>query len=347
MVGVRSKTEEFEFKSIDISIISSCNLKCKHCYLGDLKNANIKLGIDKIKEILIDAHELGAYHLTLTGGEPTLHPNFLEILDFADNLGFMTTIFTNATLVTENLASQIAKHNIEGVQVSLEGLKDHHDYIRGVGTFDKTVSGIKSLVNSGISVTVNTQLTERVLDTLGEYVSFLDSIGVSKLLLTIPASVGDARKNDIYFPDYRLEDLKKIWKLDNPDALKIEPDDKPKKTCNALVGQLAINFDGTVYPCHYFRSLHHYSLGNVYVERLTEIYLSWINSDAELIRYHKHAVPQCNTCQFKNVCKSCAGRIFSLYKSFTGPDLLYCVLMGKEQMSPDMKLSRLVWGRID
>jgi len=339
--------KSLRLKSIDLAITSSCNLRCKHCYLADLKNANITIRLPKIMEILTDANELGADHVTLTGGEPTIHPEFFKILDFAKSLGYKITIFTNATLIDKEFAAKLSKYDIEVIQVSLEGLREHHDAVRGKGMFDKTVSGIKNLVENNIRVTVNTQLTKGILDTIKEYVAFLKSLGVSKLLLTIPAAAGEAKANNISFPDDRIEEVRKLLRINKmkDELLSMEVDDTPKRTCSALIHQLAINFDGTVYPCHYFRSIHQYSLGNVYVERLRDIYLSWVNSDAELIRYHKYGVSQCNSCPFKTVCGACAGRIFSLYKSFSGPDLLYCRLFGKELMPKNIVLSQLVWGR--
>jgi len=61
---------------------------------------------------------------------------------------------------------------------------------------------------------------------------------------------------------------------------------------------LAINFDGTVYPCHYF---------------------SWMNGDSELLHYQKYGTAKCNVCKFKGVYEPCAGRIYLLYKNFKNP----------------------------
>lgn len=336
-------------RSVDISITSSCNLKCKHCYLEDLKNAKIILPFRKIEEVLTDARDLGAHHVTLTGGEPTLHPKFPEILTLANKLGFKITIFTNATTLNEDIVSVLKECNINGVQVSLEGLKEMHEKIRGKGTFERTISGIKLLVDAGIRVTVNTQLTKGIIDNIQEYASFLKSTGVSKLLLTIPSLVGEAKKNNVCFPDEKLDKIRSMLKIHKlKDQFNIDSTNPDSNyTCTALIHQLAINFDGTVYPCHYFRSTHHHSLGNIYVESLRDIYISWMNGDSELLHYQKYGTAKCNVCKFKEVCEPCAGRIYSLYKNFKNPDLLCCMLLGKEKVFHDVHISRLVWGRME
>ena len=168
----------------------------------------------------------------------------------------------------------------------------------------------------------------------------MKSIGVSKLLLTIPALLGEAKKNNIRFPDKKIQKLRLLYKFKNNFI------STKTYTCTALVHQLAVNFDGTVYPCHFFRSLHLYSLGNVYLESLRDIYLSWINAYSELLHFLKHGSPKCNTCEFKEICTPCAARIFSLYKNFANSDLFYCIVLGKEKRVSGISISKLVVGRM-
>jgi radical SAM protein with 4Fe4S-binding SPASM domain len=85
--------------------------------------------------------------ICLTGGEPLLHPDFFKIASRATELGFMCGITTNATLIDKDTAEKIYESGIRAVSVSLDGIREMHDWFRcQKGAFDKTVEGMKNLV---------------------------------------------------------------------------------------------------------------------------------------------------------------------------------------------------------
>ena len=87
-------------------------------------------------------------HLTVTGGEPFIRGDFLDLLQaFADNRSLFTfAILTNGSLIEQATASRLKKLKPSFVQVSMEGGQPTHDRIRGPGSFDQTVSAIRRLV---------------------------------------------------------------------------------------------------------------------------------------------------------------------------------------------------------
>lgn len=331
---------DWPLKRIDIAIYSGCNLRCKHCYQADLKNSEICLSYEKIKDVLLNCKDLGAYELTITGGEPLLHPNFFRILNLANKLGYKKIVFTNGTLIDENTANNFENYNVEAVQISLDGPRDIHDWIRGEGTFEKVLQGITLLVNRDINVIVNTQLTGNLLNHIAEWIKFLESLGISEVRFTITALLGDAKKNRVMTPMSYIERLRELLTID----IEQRKFCKNLSKCGALINNLAINYDGNVYPCEFFRSLAHYSLGNIYHETLEQIYLSWIQSESSLLRYFIEGVKECEECEFKSVCHRCPARIYSTYKSFEHPDPLYCILFGKRELPKGFDLSKLAYG---
>ena len=312
------KIQKNRLERIDLAIFSGCNLRCKHCYQADSKERNLLLHLDKIKEILSDAKKMGASELTLTGGEPLLHPNFNEILHFAGKLGYKIRLLTNGVFVTKQIADKLVKYPVD-VQISLDGTKEIHEFLRGQNTFKQTIRGIKFLVSQNIRVIINTQLTSKIFPKIDKYVNSLNSLGVSEVIFSITGLFGAAEYNQIFTPSNCLKQIRKILNID----IKQQQKNQETHKCGALINRLAINYDGVVYPCDFFKSIGHYSLGNIYHEKIGDIYTNWANSNCGLIKYLTKGLKECNDCKFKNLCQACPARIFSIYKDFNHPDLMY------------------------
>lgn len=144
-------------------ITSKCNLRCKHCFFStrqqefDCKNDLAGEELLKLAEFFID--ELNIISFTITGGEPLLQKNFFELLKYLKSKNVYIQIQTNATLITEEIARDLARilnHKSDTIQVSLEGVSQKtHDQIRGNGNFKKTTAGIKHLTNNGLNVIIS------------------------------------------------------------------------------------------------------------------------------------------------------------------------------------------------
>lgn len=135
-----------------------CNLNCRHCFIGcgpDIRRHKM-LSKEYVHDLLKEASDLGVKEFYLTGGEPLLHPDIIDII------GLMlerspTTILTNGTLITRDISERIAKiregsGNMLEFRVSLESYREReNDIIRGRGSFEKAKKGIKNLVASGFN----------------------------------------------------------------------------------------------------------------------------------------------------------------------------------------------------
>jgi radical SAM protein with 4Fe4S-binding SPASM domain len=113
--------------------------------------------LEQFRELLISwKRQTGAIgvkgHLTVTGGEPFLRPDFMDLLQTfcANSTLFTFAILTNGSLIDQAAASRLAKLAPSFVQVSIEGGRETHDRIRGPGSFEKAVSAVRRLVKAGI-----------------------------------------------------------------------------------------------------------------------------------------------------------------------------------------------------
>lgn len=121
-------------KRIKISITNACNLGCAHCYLSD--DDYVFLDFTSIKNLLDDAKKVGVEVIDLTGGEPTMHPHFKEIVRYAHGLGFKINLSTNGlNLNNDDLLNLLADTKIE-CHISLDATSEEIlSRIRGEGVY--------------------------------------------------------------------------------------------------------------------------------------------------------------------------------------------------------------------
>ena len=90
-------------------ITRGCNLPCKHCYISAGPRRENELSKDEILDVLQQLRAAGVFALVLVGGEPMSHPHFMEILHAAHDLGFVISIATNGTYITQEIIDQIPR----------------------------------------------------------------------------------------------------------------------------------------------------------------------------------------------------------------------------------------------
>ena len=127
---------------------SSCNLKCKGCWAADYKKGD-NLTFEKLDEIVTESEKLGILDIFFSGGEPLMRKNdILKLCRKHKKTAFAA--FTNATLIDEKFADEIAEVGNLNMFVSIEGTKEETDFRRGKGTYDKVLNAMKLLKERNI-----------------------------------------------------------------------------------------------------------------------------------------------------------------------------------------------------
>lgn len=122
-----------------------CNLTCRHCgYYGD----GPPVGFEDYTRVLAETWRLGARELTLTGGEPTLIRDFPRYLGHAISTGWITGFTTNGTTLRGPLVADLMKTGVQRVSISLDGLEQAHDIVRGEGVFTRAMEGLANLLSA-------------------------------------------------------------------------------------------------------------------------------------------------------------------------------------------------------
>ncbi len=137
-------------------ITTRCNLNCRHCYINTHQHGNETLSLDVVERWLklFSQHE-GKANLVLLGGEPTLHPQLADIVKTARKLAYNSvTIDTNGYLF-HDILSKVEPADIDYISFSLDGASAAtNDKIRGPGSFDTCVRGIRKACKAGFDISV-------------------------------------------------------------------------------------------------------------------------------------------------------------------------------------------------
>lgn len=140
-------------ETISLFLTAACNLRCKMCGQWGEDGSSFKLTSDELKERLsleeakkfIDSVKHFKPTWTMFGGEPMLHPQWVDIMAYIKQNGMRVNIVTNGVFIEKN-AEAIVKHKMDEIIYSLDGPRDLHDEIRQVkGTFDKASKGLEKI----------------------------------------------------------------------------------------------------------------------------------------------------------------------------------------------------------
>ena len=134
-----------------IAITSACNLHCNHCYLTDKDSTYISSKV--FDSLLSDLANNGVLTVEISGGEPLMHKDFIQLLKCAKHYGFFIKLFTNATLINDDNVAVIAEL-VDSFRISLDGEKETHDSRRGNGSFQKTIHALHLLEGQDVQVSM-------------------------------------------------------------------------------------------------------------------------------------------------------------------------------------------------
>lgn len=136
-----------------------CNLHCVMCYTDCLNRPEWiqqELTTADILRIMDEMAEAGTLELCLTGGEPMMRPDFFQVYEHAVHAGFLVTVFTNGTLITEAAADRFAALRPHRIEISLHGLtrETFERVTLGAGSFRRCLDGIGLLLERDIPLTL-------------------------------------------------------------------------------------------------------------------------------------------------------------------------------------------------
>jgi MoaA/NifB/PqqE/SkfB family radical SAM enzyme len=155
-----------------LNITDRCNLRCRYCFV-DVNRCQEELTVSEWESLINEIYLRGCRMICLMGGEPLLHPDIEEIVNYIRKKKIICDMTTNGVLVPQKI--NIVK-NIDSLMVSLDGDEVAHDTNRGKGSFRKAINAIKIARQNNIVVRINAVMTKQsqgcldfLLDLADEY----------------------------------------------------------------------------------------------------------------------------------------------------------------------------------
>lgn len=183
------KTVSFSKNSVNIffHVLTRCNLRCRHCYINPDQHGDAIVPLTTAVIWLERFHQPGKRsNLILLGGEPTLHPDLDGIIHAARAIGYASiTIDTNGYLF-HNILEKVTPAEVDFFSFSLDGATaGTNDRIRGPGSFDRCVAGIREAIEKGFAASVIFTVSRENLEELSRMVPLLKKMGVARFFIQV------------------------------------------------------------------------------------------------------------------------------------------------------------------
>jgi len=337
---------DFRFQHAQLEITGRCNMRCQHCRAWH--EARVDMPLELVKKALRFAMSEADddFRLTISGGEPLLHRDLLDIVTAAKGLGIESMIITtNASLATEKILFDLDNLNVPNlaIQVSVDSVvPDKHDEFRGSpGAFSKAMTAFERLRGTKLVPSLRASLTPDTLPEVEALVQLAIEQGARRIGLgsVIPAGRGLDNHRLLMKPQQKREFLeavayckKKYPQIDvtTEDPLKFALEDCPWDCgdgvdindgsffggCTAGVSGFNVDSEGVVTPCAVFLEPI-VNLKDVSVEEALEIY----RTSPVIVRLAERRFSgRCGECHLKRLCGGCRAVARGYNQNYLGED---------------------------
>lgn len=151
-----------------------------------------ELTVNQIKTVLKEFEEMQGLRVLITGGEPLVHNQFERINSMLPDFLFRKILFTNGLLLNKKILKNL---NVDEIQISIDGLEEAHDSLRGKGTFKSAIDAVRRAVDLGFEVSVATMVHPRNLDDFDKMDRLFTGMGIKDWTVDIPCVAGRLRDN--------------------------------------------------------------------------------------------------------------------------------------------------------
>ena len=184
------KSPKPSLRYLELQITDRCNLRCRHCYIGQRKDN--ELSLSRIKKVLNEFEEMQGLRVLITGGEPLLHSRFAEINGMLPRFFLRKILFTNGLLLNKKILKNL---NVDEIQISIDGLEKAHDSLRGIGSFKKAIEAVKSAIDTGFEVSISTMVHPENLGDFDKMEALFKGLGIKDWTVDVPCISGRLEKH--------------------------------------------------------------------------------------------------------------------------------------------------------
>jgi len=371
--------ENLYFPSINIAVTGRCNYNCRHCFAAKDECAlSDELTRKEFCELLDDCVSCGIHNVSLTGGEPFIHRDFINLLEeITKRRLYLMEIATNGSMITaEKLDAIREMGEMPRFKISFDGI-GHHDWMRQAnGAEESALRAIRRVKEKAMEVKIQTCLDRGNTGTLYDTVLLMESLGVEEMRiirtsesprwLTLANGIGLTPEE--YF-DVCLSFLERycgeehqmditIWGLGYYNARKKSLDflyerklrqgmNEHLPVCTSYRETLFVSSDGSLAPCQPqsgYMAKHGLSWGNIRQNRLKEFL-----KDSEYIRHVTCTLAElikqndtCASCAYFSMCRGgCRAIGYGLTGNYFGEDLMQCTFFKKGFLERTQRIKKI------
>lgn len=296
---------------MDLALTYRCQNDCPHCYVGRPRDFP-EMPADQWKSVIDRCWELGIPHVTFTGGEATLRPDLVELIQYAQNVGVVTGLQTNGRKLQDRVyLNQLLTAGLDHVQITLESHDPAiHDRMVGAeGAWQETVEGVKAAVAADVYMMTNTTMTTENVGGIEATIDFAASLGVptfgcnSLIYSGAAVCVGNGIPEGELAPI--LERVKEATRRNHMRLIWYTPTQYCEldpvgmelgvKGCTAAKYNMCVEPNGDVIPCQSY----YVALGNILHDPWETI---WDHELARYLRNRDFMMEKCHDCPDHVLC---------------------------------------------
>lgn len=321
----------------------ACNLACRHCRASaQTEPAPNELTTAEIKAVIDDIAAFARPVFIISGGEPLMRADIFEVARHGRERGLRVVMSPNGTLITPQVARQMAEAGIARISVSIDGsCAERHDRVRGVpGAFDAAMAGLAHAREAGVGFQLNTSVMRQTLDDLPAVHELAQRIGAEAWHIFMLVPTGRAQAGDEVTPAEYERTLNWIYETSRSSPVPIRVTcgphymrivavrsggggggsrtaptgahaggragmDQATRGCLAGNGYCFISHRGEVFPCGYLPL----EAGDVRRRPFREIYQQ--SELFQALRDVSRLQGKCGACEYAGVCGGCRARAYS------------------------------------
>lgn len=356
--------DNYYFPKMNLMITGKCNLNCLHCFNAkDNAPLNSELSYEQIINILDQAKDIGVHAFTLTGGEPLVHPRFMDIVKaIYERDMYIFELNTNGLLISQKMLDTFKEIGCSPlIKISFDGVGFHNWIRQHVKAEELTIRAINLCVKNGFRVKAQVQVNRKNVESMLPTAKLLNSLGVVEMRIIRTTEAPRWEKNSpessLSIEEYYEEMLKfaneyihsdmkmtvDIWQLvrlyPNSQSYELVPIACNKDEFNIRIpmckgnrGMIAVSSSGEVVPClqmsGYFIDKG-ISLGNLFKTPLKELVKDSPYLNLAMAPLFKQIIEndKCANCKYYKACTGgcpALGLLYSKDSNFYHEDITKC-----------------------
>ncbi len=157
----------------------ACNLSCTHCLSSSGRRDPAELSTAQVRAVIDELHDMQVFYVNVGGGEPTVRPDFWELVGYAVSRQVGVKFSTNGVRLTPPRARELAATDYVDVQISLDGAtREVNDAVRGRGSYDLALRAMTNLADAGMAgFKISVVMTRHNVSQLDDFAALADRFG--------------------------------------------------------------------------------------------------------------------------------------------------------------------------